>query len=331
MSQKTGFYRKREAGSELGTEYVTVGCNTPGDAFENLEFVVAPAYGSNLCRFSVNGSNIIDFDAKLLENKDYTGTPVLYPTPNRVRNAMFAYGGRLYNQIKDGEPVFEHGLVHSSPWNCGEVIISDTQAQLATWIDFDESSILFEAFPFKHRLQLEYRLSQESLGICYTIVNHDSVDIPFGFGLHPYFSKLSGDRDTFIRLPAGSVMDYTSDLLPTGRLIAVAGTVYDLRKPVNIGSLDMDHVFTDILPGEFAEIEYRTRGIKVLVQASEDFSHMVLYSPRGMKYFCLENQTCSSDAHNLYDRGFKKQSGLKFVPAGDSASGYVKYRIMEGV
>ncbi len=55
------------------------------------------------------------------------------------------------------------------------------------------------------------------------------------------------------------------------------------------------------------------------------FSYQVLYSPRGKEYFCLENQTCSTDAHNLFDRGFEKVSGLNIVKPGEIHRGYVKY------
>ncbi len=59
-----------------------------------MEARVVPAFGSNLCRFSVGGWNVIDFSLPLLLAHDYTGTPVLYPTPNRVRNGFFTWRGR---------------------------------------------------------------------------------------------------------------------------------------------------------------------------------------------------------------------------------------------
>lgn len=52
-----------------------------------------------------------------------------------------------------------------------------------------------------------------------------------------------------------------------------------------------------VIDGEF-EIEYKTLGIKVVLKASEEFSNIVLYTPRGKEYFCIENQTCSTDAKN---------------------------------
>jgi aldose 1-epimerase len=52
---------------------------------------------------------------------------------------------------------------------------------------------------------------------------------------------------------------------------------------------------------------------------------MVIYTPPGEPFFCLENQTCSTDAHNLYDKGFREESGLRFAGAGAVAAGTVRY------
>ena len=328
MGEACGYYWKKESDKNNCLEYIVLGYRNNDQPGRNMEAWIAPSLGSNMVRFRLGEKNIIDFEKEPLLKGDYTGTPVLYPTPNRVRNGMFKFKDRIYNQVRRGVPVFEHGLVHDEAWGYDEPVTTGCGVGFNTWIDFNEQSALFEAFPFIHRLSMEFFLNDEGIRVTYTINNLDDKEIPFGFGLHPYFIKLSGEDNTFVSLPADYVMDSTSDLLPTGRLINTGGTVYDLKRPVGIGSLDMDHVFTGIGSGKYACIEFRTLGIKVVLEATVDFSHLVLYSPRGMNYFCIENQTCSTDAHNLYDRGFVNESGLKIVPAGKTYSGSVKYLIL---
>jgi aldose 1-epimerase len=68
-------------------------------------------------------------------------------------------------------------------------------------------------------------------------------------------------------------------------------------------------------------------GITVDLETTADFSHAVLYCPKGEDFFCLENQTCSTDAHNLFDRGFARESGLKTVTPGEKHQGRVSYTI----
>jgi aldose 1-epimerase len=294
---------------------------------KSMQCLVDPAHGSNLCRMTVDGHHVIDYDNALLKKGDYTGTPVLYPTPNRVRNGVFSFEGVLFQQTKRGVSVLEHGLVHDEPWAYAPPQITGKEIKLESSIRFDKKSALFEAFPFHHVLRLTFILSSGMLCIRYCIENSGDCRIPFGFGLHPYFMKLSGDDDTLVSLPAQYVMDATCDLLPTGRLIDVENTIYDLRKPVEIGILDFDHVFSGIEANASAGITYKSLGLHVKIESTPDFSHLVLYSPRGENYFCLESQTCSTDAHNLYNRAFIKESGLKIVEPGATWTGQVYYKI----
>ena len=329
MSGSTGFTWRKDINPQDGLELIMLGCRQDEFNGNNLEAWIAPSHGSNLCRLSVDGNNVIDFDRNLLVKNDFTGTPVLYPTPNRVRNGVFRYHGKAYDQVKRGVRIFEHGLVHNEPWNYLDPQVNQASLYFTTWIDFDETCAMFQAFPFTHRLSLGFCLTRAGLQISYTIENKGDQTIPFGFGLHPYFTKLSGDAGTCVELPANYVMDYTSDLLPTGRLIEVSGTQFDLRKKVELGALDLDHVFTGVPEGKCAQIYYDTLHMQVRLVATSDFSHQVLYSPRGENFFCLENQTCSTDAHNLADRNFTLESGLKFVLPGNNYTGSVSYLIIK--
>jgi len=102
----------------------------------------------------VNDQAVIVYDADLLKRCDYTGTPVLYPTPNRVRNGIFRYEGQLFPQVKRGRRIIEHGLVHDEPWQYQPPTILSDAIALRTWITFNENGPFWEAFPFQHRLEM---------------------------------------------------------------------------------------------------------------------------------------------------------------------------------
>ena len=53
----------------------------------------------------------------------------------------------------------------------------------------------------------------------------------------------------------------------------------------------------------------------------------MVYAPDGERFFCVENQTCSTDAHNLFSRGFTMESGLRIVPPSEERGGLVTYAI----
>lgn len=322
--QMTSFYSRKT--SYDGLDIIILGYEG-GAEFSSMEAWLVPHYGMNLCRFLVEGRSVIDFDTLLLKAHDYTGTPVLYPTPNRVRNGRFHYNGRIYVQKKRDRLILEHGLVHDEMFIVSKPLVSSNSVSISASIEFTKGSTLYTAFPFEHNLNLAFTLDETGITAAYRIKNNDSTVLPFGFGLHPYFNKLDGEIQTQVMLPAQYVMDYTSDLLPTGRLVGVEGTLFDLTEPRSIGSLDLDHVYTCIPPDTHACIFYAASGLRIDLVPTGDFSHLVIYSPSGESYFCIENQTCSTDAHNLYDAGFVKESGLKMVNPGETAGGSVSYRI----
>jgi aldose 1-epimerase len=311
----------------LGWDEANGGCGAgdAGNAPRALEARIVPGFGCNLARFSVGGRAAIDFDSALLAAHDFTGTPVLYPTPNRVRECRFTWKGRVYRQRRAGRDVYEHGLAHLESWEYEPPTATADGARFIAWLDCRPGGSMFEAFPFPHRITLEFVLSACGIRVGYAIENRGVEELPFGFGLHPYFSKLDGEAGTFVSLPAAAVMEATPELLPTGRLIDVAGTPLDLRRPTPVGELDVDHVFTRVEPGRHARVEYRRTGIAIDLEATPDFSHIILYTPRGERFFCLENQTCSTDAHNLHARGFTEVSGLETVAPGEVRRGSVSY------
>jgi aldose 1-epimerase len=168
--------------------------------------------------------------------------------------------------------------------------------------------------------------------VSYEVWNKGSQDMPFGFALHPYFSILSGRDDTLVSIPANTVMEADDELLPTGRLLDVRGIMYamfDLREPVPVGNLKLDHVYTNLQKNESAVIEYRKQAMKLRVSASEESTHMVIYTPPGEDnpFFCLENQTCSTDAINLHQQGLKEMAHLLELHPGETRTGYIQYAI----
>jgi aldose 1-epimerase len=154
--------------------------------------------------------------------------------------------------------------------------------------------------------------------------------MPFGFALHPYFSTLSGAADTLVSIPADYVMEADDELLPTGRVLDVRGIMYamfDLRQPVPIANLKLDHVYTGLHKSESAVIAYRKQGMKLRISASEDFTHMVIYTPPDAPFFCLENQTCSTDAVNLHHKGLRELAHLLELRPGESCTGFIEYKV----
>src|SRR5438128_10778501 len=68
--------------------------------------------------------------------------------------------------------------------------------------------------------------------------------------------------------------------------------------------------------------------MRLRITASEAFTHMVIYtlpSEADGPFFCLENQTCSTDAINLHSRGLGEMAHLIELRPGESSDGFIQY------
>jgi aldose 1-epimerase len=322
---------------QLASTVITLSYKDSENPARSIEVGIAPDLGSNLFRFRVGQYDLIYSDPDLLRQRDFTGNFPLWPLPNRVRDKRYVYQGRSYSlaglKRPGGNDVLVHGLVFDRQWQYEMPVVGQDSVSVKTSIEITPQSPFYQGYPFESRLSLTYTLTKNALAASYTVENTGSQDMPFGFALHPYFSTLSGKDETLVSIPAHSVMEADNDLLPTGRVLDVTGIMYamfDLREPVPVGNLKLDHVYTDLQKNASALIEYRKQGLKLRISTSEEFTHMVIYTlplKEHASYFCLENQTCSTDAINLAHRGLGKIAHLLELHPGETSTGFVQYAV----
>jgi len=300
----------------------------------NIEVSIAPDLGSNMFRFRVGEHDLIYCEPALLKQRDFTGNFVLWPFPNRMRDKKYVYQGQSYSleglKRPQGNDVLIHGLVFDRPWQYEQPLVGQDSARVTTYIDIAPDSPFYEGYPFDSRLSLTYTLTKNSVTVTYNVQNKGSKQMPFGFGLHPYFALLSGKEHTLVSIPASYVMEADDELLPTGRLLKLDGIMYamfDLRSPSPVGHLKLDHVYTGMRKNESAVIEYQQQAMKLYLIASDDFTHMVIYTPNDAPFFCLENQTCSTDAVNLHHQGLIEEAHLLELLPGESSTGFIQYAL----
>lgn len=319
----SSFYYKKE--NVNGQNAVALGYNAEGGRFKDLLVKVSPENGNNLFCFQIGGKEIIYYNENKKLNTYFSGNPVLYPFPNRLRNCRWEFNGKKYWQTKNGIPVFLHSLVFDEKWDYREPVAGEDSVSLETYLNIDENHPVYPGFPFKHRLTVVYTLTCNKLMISYRVKNLDDRELPFGISFHTYFNKLSGDEGSFLSIPAKYMMEVTDDLLPTGKLLETAHTSYDLNSPVALGKLDLDDCFTGIDKAKEILIDYRTLGLKISIHSTDDFTHTQVYTPKGQPFFCVETQTCSTDAPNLHAQGFLDEAHLTVVKPQEEAWGSVDF------
>ena len=103
----------------------------------------------------------------------------------------------------------------------------------------------------------------------------------------------------------------------------------DISQPTALSELDLDDVFYGLAESKPQVIYYDKLGKTVTLTASDMFTHSVVYTPAQAPFFCIENQSCSTDAHNLYAQGLVDESHLLILDPGESMSSYVEIAVAD--
>jgi aldose 1-epimerase len=322
--------------SVLNTTTISLSSTDQSNSSHNTLVCIVPEYGSNLFRFRVGEHDLIYTDQELLKKRDYTGTFVLWPFPNRVRDKRYTYQGQSYsleNVHRPGDATLVHGLVFDRPWHYTQPVIGPDAVSVTTYIDSNAESPYYTAYPFDSRLTLTYTLSGTELTVTYQVHNQSARTLPFGFALHPYFSTFADKRDVSISVPARAVMEADDEMLPTGRIFdvnKVMYAMYDLREPVPVDYLKLDHVYTRLNKPALSIVDYKMLALQLHISATDDFTHVVIFTLQQTPSFCIEYQTCSTDAINLHHQGtaLREAAHLLEVQPGAIFSGTLRYAVI---
>ncbi len=279
---------------------------------EALSIWINAADGMNLYRLRYKDTEVISDQKERQAAGTTYGIPILFPTPNRTKNSVFIFEGKEY-------PAKIHGIARKAPFWITEFKEDKTGAYLEACLKITERDPLFQEYPFLYMLKIKIALKGQKLHYIYEVINEGNCNMPFGFGLHPFFSRLS-DSDS-VSVQGKSVMEKDKNKIPTGRLISVVNTPYDLLEGQKINNLDLDDVYTDLKGDKKAVVSYPD--FRIDITADPSFSHMVVYTPDKENFFCVEPQTCSTDAINLYEHGEKRKAGLIILPPDESKTGEV--------
>jgi len=172
------------------------------------------------------------------------GAAFLVPYPNRIRGVLSADGKTLTTEwmgrrltlpannigkLPGAERHAMHGLILRAKAEDVRVKnISDGQQMTATIHAGDFGS----NWPSKSDLLFTIRLTGNTVDVSIRASNVGKESEPMAIAWHPYFNLPSGDRtQARLHLPGSSVaeVDNYDNVFPTGKLLHVAGTKFDLQ------------------------------------------------------------------------------------------------------
>lgn len=293
---------------------------------ELVALTVAPEAGSNVMSIRFRGVEVLEQPTSLADvHKQNAGIEFLYPTPNRVRNGELKYSDLHLKFEPNLGAHFIHGLARNYSWRWREPFFVGDTVIYKTWLTVNEKSDFYKKFPVQNRIEMTIILEGEQVLFDFKVDNLDSRSLAFGLGVHPYF-KLNGPRkNSSVQLKVLSLMEAVEQL-PTGKIIPLKETKF-AKLPTGMSVQDVvgaDDVFWPTLAGGNALV--KEPGFQFEIATSRDFGHTVLWAPTARELFAVENQTSSTDAHNLANQGLVKESGLIELSPGAKWTGWVSYR-----
>ena len=283
-------------------------------------------FGAIVRKFTVFGTDIVggydNIDGYIADDSHQGG--IIGRVANRVADAKFIMDGKEYNLPKnDGENCLHGGCgFDRRVW---EVVEATDETVLLTL----KSADMEEGFPAALDIAVRYTLVGTALKIEYSAKPHGKT--PIALTNHSYFNLdgLGGTiLDHTVEIFADCYTEVGDDLIPNGNQPSVAGTVFDLTKPIKIGKhvgddfIGYDHNFI-LSPTEFdgkLALAARVTGDNLKMSVYTDQPGVQFYIGNflggapdfkgGIKRilhgaFCLETQTepnCINHGVGFYDK-----------------------------
>ena len=270
---------------------------------------LAPEAGGSVARYTCDGIDILRPMAGEAIASGKGNNAALYPLvpfSNRIANGRLVFGGEVFHLARNwpgvGHPLHGDGWAHA--W---DVVHSDaTSAEIAY---LHEPAGAQGGWPFRYRARQRYRLDDDRLTIAISVENLEDRPMPAGIGLHPFFVR---DPDCLLACRTVFAWRADAEVLPVERIPVPAD--WDFAAGRRPDSVALDNCF-DGWDGR-AMIAWPARRLRLDLEASVPFRHLVIYTPPGQPFFCVEPVSHANG-----------QVGLAALAPGRTLSGEAVFRL----
>ncbi|OZI36391.1 aldose epimerase [Bordetella genomosp. 1] len=221
------------------------------------------------------------------------GSYPLAPYSNRIRDGRYTFEGRSHQlESLPGRPHALHGSGLHSAWTARNVQADSVELVLA-----QPQGVL--GWPSAFECVQHYRLSARGLALTLSLHNQGEHDMPFGFGVHPYFTARRVQLQARRYWPAGA------DGLPQAGVATRVDAISCSREGCDTYLSQW---------GGRALLEWPD-GHRLSLEAEPAFEHLVVYSAPGASFLCVEPVTNVADAFNLAAAGVA-DTGMRVLAPG---------------
>jgi aldose 1-epimerase len=290
---------------------------------------VLPSYGFNMfdVRLPVDGQahRVVVASDDFADNPTSpgrNGIPVLFPFPNRICDSKYTYAGKSYQVPTGGKPMAIHGFAISAKWDVVDQGITDEEAFIVGRFQLSVNAPeMLPFWPTDAILTVRYALSGAKLKMTITVENPTDLDLPYGFGIHPYFRIPLTSIDPAngeVILPASKYWVQEGNL-PTGEIRDVEPRI-DFRQGQTMAGQKLDDVLTGLsFDGDqcVCRLVDTPSGAVFRLSFDHAFRELVVFTPPfgGGTLIAVEPYTQTTDAINLQAKGV--DAGLRILTPGE--------------
>lgn len=247
----------------------------------SLAVDLAPAAGGSIARFAVDDVDILRPMAASEIASDKGNNAAAYPLvpfSNRIANGRLVFEGEQI-ELAPNWPGLRHPM-HGYGWAHAWQV--DSRAVRSAELSYlHERSGERGGWPFRYRARQSYRLEDDRLTVSMALDNLEERPVPAGIGVHPFFMR---DADTELACRTKAAWTADAEVLPIER-VAVPPQ-WDFAASRKVDGVTLDNCF-DGWDGH-ATITWPKRRLRLALEASQPFRHLVIYVPPGRDFFCVE-------------------------------------------
>jgi len=268
---------------------------TIGDGDTSL--TVAPSLGGSITRYwsEDRRGSIIEWlrpaTRQALADGELRGMSSfpLIPFSNRIRDGRFTFQGRdivlPLNFLPERHTI--HGQGWKLPWT-----VTDQTANALT-VAYDETA---GPWPWPYHAQQHFRLTGDVLEQTISVRNTGDRDMPLGLGVHPYF----------IRTPHATITAtvgrmWTTDAETMPRELVAPPSQKQPWDGIHANSVAIDNTYIG-WRGE-ATVTWPEWGASLVIGAGPPLDKLVIFTPPGEDFLCVEPVSNITDAFNFAHAG----------------------------
>lgn len=270
------------------------------DSISGTKAKIQLSYGASLDELNIRNIKVITNLYPLDYKKTYPSS-ILFPFANRINDGQFNFNGSNYNLQCNEKQLNNaiHGLVYNKAFLVDELKKFENHAEIKLYYEELNPPT---GYPFKFRVELTYKLTNEFLSLKINVINLDDKKLPFTVGWHPYFKSVDLDKSKI-------QFDCIKKIKCNKNNIALGFEPFNSKMPLSLRKRRFDDAFVLENP----DVKFFTPKYNLVLKSSEKESFLQLYTPMNTNAIAIEPMTGVSDS-------FNNKIGLKKLSPGQSYS-----------